>query len=516
MLEQEVKEQLKSVFAGLNSEYMLRASVPLLGAEDLLDMLHDVANCSGHIFVEEQDGDSLGFSLWKDGQPTGVSFKGIPGGHEFTSLLMAILNADNKGKNIPDTGIIERIKSLPAHIRLTTYVSLSCTVCPDVVQALNLMAILHGNLTHETVIGDQNEEEVTRMHVQAVPTVYANGELLHVGRADLGTLLNLLEARFPSHVPAGAKTTLFYDLLVLGGGPAGCAAAIYAARKGLKTAIVAEKIGGQVTETLAIENMISVPETTGSTLARDLKNHLSCYPIDCYEHRQAVCLRVDGKIKEIAVAGGECFAAPLLVVATGARWRRLNVPGEAEHVGRGVAFCAHCDGPFYKGKRVAVIGGGNTGIEAAIDLAGYCQQVLVFEFLNELRADTLLLEKVKKIPNVEIHTSSNTLEIIGTGEKVQGIRVENTQTKETRVWNTEGVFVQIGLVPNSRLLRDIVPLNARGEIEIDNHCRTKVPGIYAAGDVSSVPYKQIIIAMGEGAKSALAAFEDRTYLGDSE
>lgn len=274
-------------------------------------------------------------------------------------------------------------------------------------------------------------------------------------------------------------------------------------------AVIAERIGGQVKETVGIENLISVPETTGNQLADNLRTHLQCYPIDLLEHRRIEKIELKDKQKELSTATGEKFSAPAVIVATGASWRKLNVPGEAEYIGRGVAFCPHCDGPFYKGKHVAVVGGGNSGIEAAIDLAGICSKVTVLEFLDHLKADQVLQEKLKSLPNVEVFVSSQTLEVIGNGDKVTGIRVKNRATEEARTIELDGIFVQIGLMPNSGVFREVVDTNRMGEIAIDTHCRTNIPGIYAAGDVSTVPYKQIIIAMGEGAKAALSAFEDR-------
>ena len=299
-----------------------------------------------------------------------------------------------------------------------------------------------------------------------------------------------------------------YDVIVVGGGPAGAASAIYLARKGLKVAVIAERIGGKVRETVGIENLISVPQTTGPQLASDLLTHIREYPVEIWEHRHLNKVESDGSMKLLTASSGERFSAPAVIVATGASWRKLNVPGEAEHIGRGVAFCPHCDGPFYKGKHVAVVGGGNSGIEAAIDLAGICSKVTVLEFMDELKADQVLQEKMKSLPNVELFLHSQSLEVIGNGNEVTGLRVKDRKTEEERVIGLDGIFVQIGLAANSGVFRDIVETNRLGEIVIDAHCRTNVPGIYAAGDVSTVPYKQIIIAMGEGAKAALSAFDD--------
>ena len=300
-----------------------------------------------------------------------------------------------------------------------------------------------------------------------------------------------------------------YDVLVLGGGPAGASAAIYSARKGLRVAIVAEKIGGQVKETVGIENLISVPQTTGTQLADNLRSHINHYPIDLFEDRKIEKAELQGKEKAVSVVGGEVFTSSSVIIATGASWRKLNVEGETEYIGRGVAFCPHCDGPFYQGKDVAVIGGGNSGIEAAIDLAGICRKVTVFEFADNLKADQVLQEKAQSLPNVEIFTSSQTTKVLGNGDKVIGICVKDRMTNEERDFTLDGIFVQIGLAANSIPFREELDVTPQGEIKIDAHCRTNIPGVYAAGDVSTVPYKQIVIAMGEGAKAALSAFDDR-------
>lgn len=511
MLDTALKDQLKNIFQGLNAEYTFDISVSEQheNRAELIELLNDVASCSDHLSSRVTEGDGLEFSIRKNGNPSGIKFRGIPNGHEFTSLLLAVLNLDGKGKNFPDEAVCNRVKALNGPIRLTTYVSLTCTNCPDVVQALNAMTTLNPAVSHEMVDGAINQEEVEALKIQGVPSVFADGKLLHVGRGDFGELLSKLEAQYGVDDSKTDKTVKPYDVIVAGGGPAGSSAAIYSARKGLRVAVIAERIGGQVKETVGIENLISIPETTGSQLADNLRTHMNCYPIDLMEHRRIEKVEVTGKEKVITTSTGELFSTPALIIATGASWRKLNVPGEAEYIGRGVAFCPHCDGPFYKGKHVAVVGGGNSGIEAAIDLAGICSKVTVLEFMDELKADLVLQEKARSLHNVEIFTGSQTTEVIGDGDKVTGLRIKNRQTDEERILFLDGVFVQIGLAANSGAFRDIVEVNRPGEIIIDTHCRTQVPGIYAAGDVSTVPYKQIIIAMGEGAKAALSAFEDR-------
>lgn len=511
MLDSSLKEQLKTVFADLKAEYIFDVSVSASheSRNELLELLEDVASTSDKLSIKIKEGNGLEFKIVKNGEDTGIKFRGIPNGHEFTSLLLAILNSDGKGKNIPDDFIMNRVKALKGPIKLTTYVSLTCTNCPDIVQALNIMATSNPDISHEMVDGALNQEEVDALKLQGVPAVFADGKLIHVGRGEFGELLTKLEEQYGKKEIARESVTKEYDVVVVGGGPAGSAAAIYSARKGLSVAVLAERIGGQVKETVGIENLISTPKTTGEELANNLKVHMQDYPIDLYEHRTVEKVEIEDKNKIIHVTGGEKFVTPALIITTGASWRKLNVPGESDYIGKGVAFCPHCDGPFYKGKSVAVVGGGNSGIEAAIDLAGICSKVTVFEFLEELKADRVLQEKAKSLPNVDIILHSQTLEVVGNGSKVIGIHVKDRNSGAEKTVNLDGIFVQIGLAANSSVFKDVVNVNRFGEIEVDGHCRTNVLGIYAAGDVTTTPYKQIIIAMGEGAKAALSAFEDR-------
>lgn len=517
MLDTSILQQVTEIFRNLEADYTFRINYAPLREESsqLIKFLNDFSSTSARLNVEKQEaeGDTLAFSLLKNGEETGITFRGIPNGHEFTSLLLAVLNADGKGKNLPDEGVARRIRALKGDIRLQTYVSLTCTNCPDVVQTLNIFALLNPNIRHEMVDGALFQSEVDKLGVQAVPAVFAEGKMLHVGRGSLGELLEKLEVAYPSTDECENKESSpihrSFDVLVLGGGPAGASAAIYSARKGLKVAMVAERIGGQVKETVGIENLISVPYTTGNQLADNLRTHLTHYPIELFENRRIESTHFSGKEKQVTVKGGEVFGAPAVIIATGAGWRRLNVEGEAEYIGRGVAFCPHCDGPFYVGKEVAVVGGGNSGIEAAIDLAGICKKVTVIEFMDTLKADQVLQDKAKSLPNVEILTSTQTMKVSGNGEKVTALQLKNRTTGEEHELSLDGVFVQIGLSANSQPFLGELETTRIGEIMIDAHCRTNLPGVYAAGDVSSVPYKQIIIAMGEGAKAALSAFDDR-------
>ena len=513
-LDQNILSQLRGLFAGLKSNFTLRvdhAGHPK--AEELLTMVRDFVSTSERLSLEEGNAEALRLSLLKEGRPTGISFRAIPGGHEFNSLILAVLNADGQGKNLPEEVFVRRIQALKPPLRLTTYASLSCTNCPEVVQALNLFSLYNEGIEHEMVDGALFQEEVDARSIASVPAVYAGDELIHVGKASLGELLVALEQKVGAQPLSDEPIRRSYDLIVVGGGPAGIASAIYSARKGLKVAVVAERIGGQVNETTGIENIPSVAKTTGTQLAADLRKHAEDYSIELLDCRQVseVINGEDGD-KTVKTNLGEELTAPQVILATGASWRKLNVPGEAEHIGRGVAFCPHCDGPFFKGKDIAVIGGGNSGIEAAIDLAGICRSVVVLEFADTLRADTVLQEKAASLPNVTIRKAVATKEVLGDGTKVTGLRIAPRDGGAEEVLTLDGLFVQIGLAANTKPFEGLLELQ-RGEIVIDERCRTSVPGIYAAGDCSTVPYKQIVIAMGEGAKAALTAFDDRIRSG---
>ncbi len=519
MLDPQLKEQLTSVFSKLeNTVELIYENSSHEDQKDLVDMLEDVASTSPKIVVRKNENDNSPmpqFHIAYKGQPTGIIFKGIPGGHEFTSLILAILNTDGKGKPL-DSIIASRVKRLKKNISVQSYISLTCENCPDVVQALNQMALIHGSFRHEIIDGGYVQEDVQKLGIQGVPSLVSNSKMFHSGRIQLLDLLAKLEATFgidESQSPEEPvnKNLGHFEVLVIGGGPAGASSAIYSVRKGLSTALITEKIGGQVQETKGIENLISVTYTEGPQLAAQLNQHVASYPIKVFENRRVKKIHTQDKVKAIELESGEHLTADSIIVTTGAKWRELGVTGEKDYLGRGVAYCPHCDGPFYKGKKIAVIGGGNSGVEAAIDLAGIVREVVLFEYNDQLKADKVLVDKLKTLPNVSIITSAKTEKILGDGQKVTQLEYLDRSLNKTEKIDLDGIFVQIGLVPNSQFLKDTVNLSKFGEIIVDEKGRTSVPGIYAAGDVTTTPYKQIVIAIGEGAKAALAAFEDRMY-----
>jgi len=515
MLDNDMKEQLKQVFGALESEITLRYDdTTHADQSQLLELIEGVAETSPKVLVAKSGRKSPmpAFRIEAGGKPTGILFQGIPGGHEFTSLILAILNADKKGK-LPDETIQDRIRRIQGPVRLKTYISLTCENCPDVVQALNQMAILHPDFEHTMVDGQYAQDEIAALNIQGVPSVVVDGKLIHSGRIALIDLIAKLEGSLGSK-PAEYKEVELghFDVAVIGGGPAGASAAIYTVRKGLKTVLIAEKFGGQVQETKGIENLISVPYTEGPELSAKLAEHLAAYPVKKLEHRRVKRV-IPGAPHRVELESGEKLTAENLIITTGAKWRELGVPGEKEYLGRGVAFCPHCDGPYYKGKKVAVVGGGNSGVEAAIDLAGIVKEVVLFEYNDALKADQILVDKARSLPNVSIVTSAKTAQVLGDGQKVVALEYQNRKTEKLERVDLDGVFVQIGLLPNSSFLKGVVELSPFGEIVVDPKGRTSVPGIYAAGDVTTTPYKQIIISMGEGAKAALAAFEDRMKKG---
>ena len=441
---------------------------------------------------------------------TGIVFSGIPGGHEFTSLILAILQAGGHTLKL-DEGIQKLIKRFNKPLQFQTYVSLSCHSCPEVVQALNQFALLNDDISNEMIDGALFQEQVEANNIQGVPAVFLNGKPFANGLIDTAKLIEKLQEQFPdllAEADDNAEQLEQQDVTIIGAGPAGVAAAIYTARKGLKVTMVADRIGGQVKDTQDIENLISVPLTTGSELSANFEKHLHEYDITLKEHVSVKGIsETEDENYRIHLNTGETFETRSIILATGAQWRKLGVPGEDENVGKGVAYCAHCDGPFFKGKDISVIGGGNSGIEAALDLAGIVKHVTVLEFADDLKADQVLINKAKEKANIDIITSAATQEIKANDGKVTSIVYQDRSSSETKELDVSAVFVQIGLVPNTEFVKGFVDLNRFGEVEIDERCRTDRKGIFACGDVTTVPFKQINIAMGEGSKAALSAFE---------
>ncbi|MBD1588767.1 alkyl hydroperoxide reductase subunit F [Pseudomonas typographi] len=511
MLDANLKSQLKAYLERVTQPIEIVASLDDgAKSQELLGLLRDIQGLSSLITLRDDGTDARkpSFSLNRPGADISLRFAGIPLGHEFTSLVLALLQVGgHPSKESPDT--LAQIAALQGNFVFETYFSLSCQNCPDVVQALNLMAVLNPNVKHVAIDGALFQEEVDARQVMAVPSVYLNGEPFGQGRMGVEEILAKVDASASTRQAEKLNAQAPFDVLVIGGGPAGAAAAIYAARKGIRTGVAAERFGGQVLDTLAIENFISVKETEGPKLASALEEHVKQYDVDIMNLQRAEQLIPgrDGALHEVRFAGGASLKAKALIIATGARWREMNVPGEQKYRNHGVAYCPHCDGPLFKGKRVAVIGGGNSGVEAAIDLAGIVSHVTLLEFDSKLRADAVLQRKLGSLPNVTVITEALTTEVTGDGRKVNGLSYKDRQSGDTRHIELEGIFVQIGLLPNSDWLKGAIELSPRGEVMVDARGETDLPGIFAAGDVTTTPYKQIIIAMGEGAKASLAAFD---------
>jgi alkyl hydroperoxide reductase subunit F len=512
MLDANLKGQLKSYLTNITQPIELVASLDD-GAKsaELEGLLNDIAELSDKVSVVRKDDDKRkpSFMIRRVGTDIGVRFAGIPMGHEFTSLVLALLQVGGHPSKAAQD-VIQQVKDLDGDYAFETYFSLSCQNCPDVVQALNLMSVLNPRISHVAIDGGLFKAEVDERKVMAVPTVFLNGEPFGQGRMELEQIVAKIDSGAEKRAAEKIAKKDAFDVLVVGGGPAGAAAAIYAARKGIRTGIAAERFGGQVLDTMAIENFISVPHTEGPKLAAHLEQHVRDYDVDIMNLQRAEKLipaRVPGGLHEVKLASGASLKARTVILSTGARWRQMNVPGEDEYRNKGVAYCPHCDGPLFKGKRVAVIGGGNSGVEAAIDLAGIVAHVTLIEFDSQLRADAVLQRKLASLPNVKIITSALTTEVHGDGEKVSGLSYKDRNHDTLHQIELEGIFVQIGLVPNTEWLKDAVALSQRGEIEVDYRGETSQPGIFAAGDVTTVPYKQIVIAMGEGSKASLSAFD---------
>ncbi|OYY95040.1 MAG: alkyl hydroperoxide reductase subunit F [Hydrogenophilales bacterium 28-61-23] len=518
MLDANIKTQLKAYLEKLVDPIELVASLDASAQSiEMRGMLEDIASLSDKVALLENGNDARrpSFSIGKAGaaeKGARIRFAGLPMGHEFTSLILALLQSSGYAPKL-EADVIEQIRAMTGHFRFETYISLSCHNCPDVVQALNTLSALNPNIQNVMIDGALFQDEVNARQIMAVPSVYLNGEPFANGRMAIDDVIAKLDTGAAARDAAKLAEKAPFDVLVVGGGPAGAAAAIYAARKGIRTGVLAERFGGQVMDTMAIENLISVPHTDGPKLGRALEEHVKEYDVDIMnlQRVEALIPGEAGGLHEVRLSNGAVMKSKSIILATGARWRELNVPGELEYRGKGVAYCPHCDGPLFKGKHVAVVGGGNSGVEAAIDLAGIVGHVTLLEFGDTLRADAVLQNKLHSLPNVTVIKSAQTTEVTGeggkNGGKVNGLTYTDRTTGQSQHVALEGVFVQIGLLPNTDWLKGVVNLSRFGEIEIDAKGQTNIPGILAAGDCTTVPYKQIVIAMSEGAKASLSAFD---------
>ena len=513
MLDDGIKAQLTAYFERITQPVELIASLDgSAGAAEIRELVTEIAAIAPSKLAARFDGTferRPSFQITRAGHDMGVHFAAVPMGHEFTSLLLALLWAGGHPPKV-EPEVIEQIRALEGDFRFETFMSLTCHNCPDVVQALHLMAVLKPRVRAVAVDGGLFQAEVEQRQIMAVPSVFLGGELFGNGRMELGEILAKVDTGAARRAAAQLSEKAPYDVLIIGGGPAGAAAAVYAARKGIRTGIVAERFGGQTMDTLGIENFISVLETEGPKFAAALEAHVRHYGVDVMTLQRVA--RVEpaaqpGGCAKVVLDNGAVLKSRTVILATGARWRNVGVPGEQDYRTKGVAYCPHCDGPLFKGKDVAVIGGGNSGVEAAIDLAGVVKSVTLLEFADKLRADQVLVDKLRSLPNVTIHVNAQTTEITGDGQKMNGLRYKDRVGGAEHHLDLAGVFVQIGLVPNTEFLKGTVELSRFGEVIIDDKCHTSVPGVFAAGDVTTVPYKQIIIATGEGAKAALSAFD---------
>ncbi|MTI62293.1 alkyl hydroperoxide reductase subunit F [Methylophaga sp.] len=510
MLDANIAAQLKGYMQNIKRPVELIAALDdSAKANEMRELLQEIADMSSQVsFIEDVHSDSRKPSF-QIKQPDGeekIRFAGIPMGHEFTSLVLALLHTGGHPTKLEDE-VIEQIKNLEGEYHFETYISLSCQNCPEVVQALNVMAIHNPNISHTMIDGALFQDEVDERQIMAVPTIYLNDKSFGQGRMSLPEIIAKLDKGAVKREAEKISAKEDFDVLIVGGGPAGASASIYAARKGIRTGIVAERFGGQVMDTMAIENFISVKETEGPKLVAALEEHVKEYEVDVMNLQRAKKLSKKDNMIQVELESGATLSSKTVILATGARWKQLGVPGEEEYRGHGVAYCPHCDGPLFKGKPVAVIGGGNSGVEAAIDLAGIVGHVTLIEYNGELRADAVLQKKLFSLDNVTIVTGAQTTEITGAEGKVNGLVYIDRATEQKHTLDLNAVFIQIGLVPNTDWLKDTIKLSKYGEIEIDNHGQTSMPGVFAAGDVTTIPYKQIIMAMGDGARAALGAFD---------
>lgn len=512
MLDETLQSQLRAYLPKIVQPVELIASLDeSQGAQEMRALLETIASLTDKVSVrlDGQQTRRPSFQIRRVGTSTALHFAAVPLGHEFTSLVLALLWSGGHPPKV-DEASIESIRSLSSSLRFEIFMSLSCHNCPDVVQALTLMSVINPNVETVVIDGALYQDEVTARQIMAVPMVFLNGELFGSGRMSLEEILVKLDSNSADKERAKIDAKAPYDVLIVGGGPAGAAAAVYAARKGLRTGIAAERFGGQTNDTLGIENYISVLETNGPKFAADLEAHVRHYDVEIMNLQRVeklVPAAKPGDLVEVVMNHGGTLRSRSVILATGARWRNVNVPGESEYRNRGVAYCPHCDGPLFKGKRVAVIGGGNSGVEAAIDLAGVVGHVTVVEFMDQLKADAVLVSKLKSLPNVSIIVNAQTTEIHGDGKTVNALSYKDRANGQAHRIDLEGVFVQIGLVPNTEFLKGTIELSRFGEIVVDHHGATNAHGVFAAGDATTVPYKQIVIAAGDGAKAALGAFD---------
>ena len=506
-----IKNQLQDYMTRLVNPIKLLANLDeTASSQEMLEMLEEVASLSEKITLNKETDVSKripSFEVNRETDVTGITFAGIPSGHEFTSFVLALLQAGGHPLKI-DAEKIEQIKNIQGKFHFETYISLSCHNCPDVVQALNAMSIINSNISHVMIDGALFQKEVEDKQIMAVPTIFLNGEPFGQGRMELDEIVNKIDSSASLKEAEKISKKETYDILIVGGGPAGASAAVYSARKGLRTGIVSERFGGQVMDTLGIENFISVKATEGPKLVTALEEHVKEYDVDIMNLQRAKSIQKNDEnaLFEVELENGGKLKSKSVIVATGARWRELNVPGEKEFKGKGVAYCPHCDGPLFKGKHVAVIGGGNSGVEAAIDLANIVGHVTLFEFAPELKADDILQKRLYSLSNVDVILNAQTLEVLGT-DKVNSMIYLDRKTNEKKTIPLEGIFIQIGLLPNTDFVKNTVDLSKFGEIIIDSHGQSSLKGLFAAGDATTVPYKQIIIAMSEGAKASLGAFD---------
>ena len=511
MLDANMQAQLKAYLERITQPVEMIASLDdRAESAQMRTLLEQIAGLSEHVSArfDGQDTRRPSFQITRQGADMGVRFAAIPMGHEFTSLVLALLQAGGHPPKV-EAELIEQIQALEGDFSFETWMSLTCHNCPDVVQAINLMAVLNPRVRHVAIDGGLFQDEVEQRQIMAVPSIFLNGQPFGAGRMELAEILAKVDTGTAARDAAKLGAKEAFDVLIVGGGPAGAAAAVYAARKGIRTGIVAERFGGQTLDTLGIENYISVMHTEGPKFAAALEAQVRANDVDLINGQRVAALEPIGAdgLAGIRLENGAVLKSKTVILATGARWRNVNVPGEEQYKTKGVAYCPHCDGPLFKGRKVSVIGGGNSGIAAAIDLAGVVQHVTLIEFAEQLKADAVLVRKLKSLPNVTIHTNAQTTEITGDGQKVDGLRWKDRATGAEHHEALAGVFVQIGLLPNTDFLKGTLELSRFGEIIIDERCATSLPGVFAAGDATTVPYKQIVIAAGEGSKAALSAFD---------